>query len=127
MILIHHNSDGFFLKKEYICKMEEKEESSSFLEKLKNRWGLKHNWEIIVILIIFSLAGQSIMLLRWLLWWLFNLEPIHFGYKVLIWILVLFPLYHVCFMFWGFVLRQWKFTWWFEKKMLSRFGFKFKS
>lgn len=106
--------------------VEEKKQSGwdKFMDKLVARWSLKSRWQILIILIVFSLAGQSIMYARKGLWYLFDLEPINFWYKVLIWLLVLFPMYHLCFMFWGFVLGQWKFTWWFEKKMLRRFGIK---
>ena len=29
------------------------------MEKLKARWGIKHNWEILIIIIVFSITGST--------------------------------------------------------------------
>jgi len=50
----------------------------------------------------------------------------------LVLVLVLFTiLYQMLFVIYGYIIglfknKVWEFAWWFEKKMLSRFGIKFK-
>ena len=96
------------------------------MDKLKQRWGIKHNWEIIIILIVFSVTGSSAALLAkpvvefigiskettaWYIFW-----PIR--------IVLMFVIYQILLVTYGWIFGQFNFFWKMEKKMLSRIGFK---
>ena len=97
------------------------------IQKLKTKWGITSNFQMTMILIVFSVTGScavafadplmSLMDLTkentsgWLYW------PIR--------IFLIFPLYQVLLIFFGFVFGQFDFFWKFEKKMLSRMGLGF--
>ena len=96
------------------------------MEKLKERWGIEHNWEIIVILIVFSVTGSTASyigkpILNYLSITTENFGT--FGYWV-IRILLLFVMYQIMLVFFGWLFGQHKFFWDFEKKMLRRIGLK---
>jgi hypothetical protein len=90
----------------------------TWIDKLKNRWGVQNAWQVIIILIVFACTGFSVMYLkRWLVqmlgiestWavWAFN-------------ILIILPLYQVILLAYGWIFGQFTFFWNFEKKMFKR-------
>lgn len=95
----------------------------TFKEKLKRKWGIENESQYWRIMLMFSLAGSSCVMVRKpvfqalnitsetnaLLWWT-------------AWALVIFPSYQVLLLFWGKILGVFPFAWWFEKKMLRRLG-----
>jgi len=96
------------------------------MEKLKKRWGLTSNWQILAILIVFSINGSFAA-------WIAKpaMDFIQFPYEStnswLYWpvrILLIFIIYQITLPIVGFLFGQFKFFWNFEKKMLRRFGFK---
>ncbi len=102
------------------------------MEKLKQRWGIDSNFAIIMILIVFSVTGStSVYLAKPLLnaiglvresfseaWWG---TFIYYTLRILI----IFPIYQVLLVIFGWLFGQFKFFWNFEKKMLSRLGLGF--
>ncbi len=96
------------------------------MEKLKQRWGISSNWDVIAILIVFAINGSFAAwvakpittflgftpdtLNAWLYW------PLR--------ILLIFPIYQITLPLVGWLFGQFKFFWNFEKQMLSRMGFK---
>lgn len=96
----------------------------SWIEKLKERWGITSNFQIILILIVFSINGSFAAWVAkplteiigistevtngWIYW------PIR--------ILIVFPIYQITLPLVGFVFGQFKFFWAFEKKMFGRFS-----
>ncbi|WP_298479991.1 DUF6787 family protein [uncultured Maribacter sp.] len=102
------------------------------MEKLKQRWGLDSNIQIILVLIVFSITGSaavflakpilnSIGLVRETFpeaWW----GTIIY---VILRILIIFPIYQVLLVVFGWLFGQFKFFWNFEKKMLNRLGLGF--
>lgn len=94
-------------------------------KKLKERWQLKTNWDVFVVLFIFSVTGSSTVLIRKPLFHLMGIDgDTSYWIKVPLYILIIFPSYQLLLLFFGFIFRQWEFVWNFEKKMLRRFGFK---
>lgn len=91
------------------------------MEKLKLRWQINSNFQLIVIFFVFAITGSSATYLSnpitdflgitkenlslWLYW------PIR--------ILVIFPAYQVLLVLFGFIFGQFQFFWNFEKKMLK--------
>jgi hypothetical protein len=94
--------------------------------KLKEKWGITSNFQIIIILVVFSITGSVAVWIAkpvlnlvgldkevvspWLFW------PIR--------IFIIFPIYQILIVIIGTLFGQFKFFWAFEKKMLVRLGFK---
>ncbi|MEC3907404.1 DUF6787 family protein [Tamlana sp. 2201CG12-4] len=96
------------------------------MKKLKERWGIEHNWQIIIIMIVFAITGSTASyigkpILNYLDITTENLGG--FGYWS-IRILVLFVMYQIMLVCFGWLFGQYKFFWNFEKKMLRRIGLK---
>lgn len=96
------------------------------MKKLKERWGIEHNWQIIVILIVFAVTGSTASYIGKPILQGLNVTSENFGefgYWV-IRILLLFVVYQFMLVFFGWLFGQHKFFWNFEKKMLRRLGLK---
>lgn len=97
------------------------------MEKLKERWGITSNIQIILILIVFAINGSFAAWVAdpvtsfigltkgevngWIYW------PLR--------ILLIFPIYQLTLPIVGFIFGQFKFFWNFEKKFLGRLGLGF--
>lgn len=96
------------------------------MKKLKERWGIHSNFQVIVILVVFAVTGSTASyigkpILNYLNITSETFNP--FGYWTLR-IILLFVMYQFLLVFFGWLFGQHKFFWNFEKKMLSRIGFK---
>ncbi len=96
------------------------------MKKLKKRWGLTSNFQVLLILIVFSINGSFAAWIAkpatdfigldsettnpWLFW------PVR--------LLLVFIIYQTMLPIVGFFFGQYKFFWNFTKKMLSRMGLK---
>jgi hypothetical protein len=97
------------------------------MEKLKERWGLTSNWQLVAIFVVFSLNGSFAA-------WVAKPVTAFFGLSaettepyilyLFFRILLIFPIYQLTLPLVGWVFGQFKFFWAFEKKMLRRIGFK---
>jgi hypothetical protein len=97
------------------------------VEKLKKRWGIDSNWQIIVILIVFSVTGYASLYIAKPILDLVGLSQETTNpwvYRPLR-ILLIFPFYQILILFFGWLFGQFNFFWNFEKKMLKRLGFGF--
>jgi hypothetical protein len=97
------------------------------MNKLKERWGITSNFQLTIIFIVFAITGSMSAKIagpvcnfigfyketthEWLYW------PVR--------ILLIFPIYQVLLVFFGWLFGQFHFFWNFEKKMLSRMGLAF--
>ena len=94
------------------------------MEKLKKRWGIESNWQIVLILIVFAVTGSTASYIGKPILSYLGITPetfSTFGYWV-VRILILFVMYQFLLVFFGWVFGQFKFFWNFEKKMLVRLG-----
>ena len=96
------------------------------MNKLKQRWGITSNFQLILIFIVFSINGSFATWIAkpvtefvglnsettnpWIFW------PLR--------ILLIFPIYQITLPLVGFLFGQHKLFWNFTKKMLYRIGFK---
>jgi Family of unknown function (DUF6787) len=96
------------------------------MEKLKQRWGLTSNFQILLILIVFSINGSFAA-------WVakpvtefigLNQETINSWLYWPVRITLVFIIYQTTLPIVGFFFGQFNFFWNFTKKMLSRMGFK---
>ena len=90
------------------------------MNKLKEKWGITSNFQIIIILVVFSITGSVALWIAkpvlnlvgldkevvspWLFW------PIR--------IFIIFPIYQILIVIIGTFFGQFKFFWGFEKKIL---------
>ena len=92
------------------------------MKKLKERWGVTSNKQIVIIFLVFAITGFSSLQLAKPFLTLIGIpdtfEP-HWLYRVLR-LLLIFPIYQVLLVFVGFIFGQFSFLWNFEKKMLER-------
>ncbi len=96
------------------------------MNKLKQRWGIESNGAILAIIIVFAINGSFAA-------WVANPITSFLGLDrettngFIYWpirILLIFPIYQFTLPLVGWCFGQFKFFWAFEKKMLSRMGFK---
>ncbi len=92
------------------------------MEKLKQRWGIKSNFQIFVILWVFSITGTSSLYVSRPLIKLLGIHPEKLA-PVLYWILfivVSLIVYQFLLLFFGWLFGQFDFFWNIVKKMLKR-------
>ena len=89
------------------------------MKKIKKRWNVTSNWQLTIIFIVFAITGSSSAKLAapltdffgvtremgWYIYWPFR-------------ILIIFPIYQVLLVFFGWLFGEFVFFWAFEKKML---------
>lgn len=102
------------------------------MKKLKERWGIDSNLQIVVIFVVFAVTGSSAVYVAkpFLAWIGMAREtfPDSFVGGFLYWtlrVLLIFPFYQVLLVIYGWLFGQFRFFWNFEKKMLSRMGLGF--
>ena len=84
------------------------------IDKLKQRWGVKSTWQVIVILIVFSLAGSSILCVKNPIY-----QVLHIPADATLWLKIplMIMIYQVLLLAWGTLFGQFKFFWEKEKKL----------
>lgn len=91
------------------------------LEKLKQRWGVQSGWQVLMILLVFAITGTSVMYLKkFLFGWIGIDDATPLYIRILLSVVVIFPLYQVLLLTYGWLFGQFSFFWKFEKKMLQR-------
>lgn len=92
-----------------------------WIEKLKKRWQVRSVWQVILILIVFSCTGFTVLLIKKpILTWLAGDAGNTTLASVLYYIFIL-PSYNVILLIYGFIFGQFRFFYQFEKRMLERF------
>ncbi|MGB3464183.1 MAG: DUF6787 family protein [Cyclobacteriaceae bacterium] len=89
-----------------------------FVQKLKDRWKLSHNYQVWLILLVFACTGTTVMLLKPYVLVFFedvNRVVFNIAYYILI-----FPVYNLILLIYGFVFGLFDFFWEFEKKTFNR-------
>lgn len=91
----------------------------------KERWKIKSNWQVFVILLVFAVTGSSAAYLSKPILTLFgisNKNPLEY-YSL--YIILIFPIYQILLVSFGFIFGQFTFFWAFEKKILKTCGLGF--
>ena len=91
-----------------------------FVSKLKQKWNIRNNWDFILIMLVFSLAGMSISFVRPIIFHLLKIDHAALWIKILVYIPLIPPVYQLGLLFFGFFLGQFGFFWEKEKR-LARF------
>jgi len=90
-----------------------------WIHRLKEKWGIHHTWQVVCILLVFSLAGSTAV----------TLKPVYFGVlgidsatplwiKISAYLLFLFPTYQTLLLAYGALLGQFGFFWKKEKQLV---------
>lgn len=96
------------------------------MEKLKKRWGVTSNFQLIIIFIVFAITGSaSAFLTKPLTDWVGITRENLGGWYLPLRLIAIFPIYQVTLIVIGTLFGQFKFFWWFEKKMLKGMGLGF--
>jgi hypothetical protein len=94
---------------------------TSFMNRLKEKWQISSNLQLAIIFIVFAITGSTASKIA--------APVVHFfgiyseTNPILYWplrIILIFPLYQVLLVLFGWIFGQFKFFWSFEKKMLKR-------
>jgi len=96
------------------------------MNRLKEKWGITSNFQIIIILLVFSITGSIAVIVTKPVLNLVGLDKEAISPWIFwtIRIFIIFPIYQVLIVIIGTLFGQFQFFWAFEKKMLARLGFK---
>lgn len=89
------------------------------MNNLKKKWGVTSNFQFIIIFVVFAITGSLSAYLSKPFTDYIGLTKENLGNFIIpIRLIAIFPIYQVLLVVVGFLLGQFKFFWWFEKKML---------
>jgi len=92
------------------------------LEKLKQRWNIESNTQIVIVFLVFTITGFSILFAKKLIYSVIGVSPDWAWYfRLLIWPVTILPTYYVLLLLYGSIFGQQKFFFWFAKKSFGRF------
>lgn len=93
----------------------------------RERWNIKSNWQAFVIIVVFAITGSTSAYLSKPFLELFGItrESISGWIYYPLYIILIFPIYQVLLVSFGFIFGQFTFFWAFEKKMLKSMGLGF--
>lgn len=99
--------------------------------KLKEKWKVTSNFQLVVIFVVFAITGSLSVKLGQPILDFLNFNPERFSTlplgKILYWLLrllLIFPIYQVLLLIIAALFFQFKFFWAFEKRILRRMGLK---
>ncbi|AXG74737.1 diacylglyceryl transferase [Flavobacterium arcticum] len=97
------------------------------MKKLKKRWEITSNFQLVVIFIVFAVTGStSAYLSKPVLTWMgVTKETLPLYFYIPLYLILIFPIYQVLLVFFGFISGQFRFFWKFEKRMLKMVGLGF--
>ena len=97
------------------------------MRRLKTRWGITSNFQLTVIFVVFAITGStSAYLSKPILNWLGIVKgDVSNWIYYPLYIILIFPVYQVLLVSFGFLFGQFAFFWKFEKKMLRAMGLGF--
>ena len=91
----------------------------------KERWNIKTNWQLFVIIVVFAVTGSSAAYLSKPILAFLGISKSNPWTYYPLYIILIFPVYQILLVGYGFIFGQFTFFWAFEKKMLRacRLGF----
>ena len=86
----------------------------------KERWNIKSNWQLFAIIVIFAITGSSAAYLSKPILATFGISKttVSAWEYYPLYIILIFPIYQILLVSFGFIFGQFTFFWAFEKKML---------
>lgn len=97
------------------------------MEKLKVKWGIESNLQLVIVFIVFAVTGSSSVYVSTPIFDYFGIskDALNMFLYYILKIVIVFPVYLILLLFFGFIAGQINFFWKFEKKMLINMGFGF--
>jgi hypothetical protein len=93
------------------------------IARMKQRWRVQSTARFWLIMLVFSLAGMSVVRAKPYIFELLHVPgDLPWWIDIPIWLLTVFPAYQVLLLLWAAVFGQWSFFWEKEKKMAHWFG-----
>ena len=83
----------------------------NMIRKLKKKWNIANNWDFTLIMLTFSLAGLGVSFSRREIFTLLGINHASLGFKIVVSLLLIVPLYQLSTLFFGLFLGQFKFFW----------------
>ena len=96
------------------------EEKESMLKRLQSKWQLKSLFQTIMVLIVFAVTGSTVLFIKPLLFDLVGLESFTGFWSIVLYIVLIFPLYQILILVYGFIFGQFEFFWKWEKAFFNR-------
>lgn len=87
---------------------------------LREKWGITSTWQFILINIVFACTGFSVLYAKAVLYDLMGLSEAGLAIKILLFLVLVLPMYNLFLLFWGTVFGQSLFFWNYEKRFFSR-------
>jgi len=95
-----------------------------WIEKLKQRWGVKNAWQVLVILLVFACTGFTMLFLKKPIYWVLGFDSqTPTWQRVVAWIVLILPLHNIVLLMYGFIFGQFRFFWLFVNRLFGRLFF----
>ena len=91
-----------------------------WIHRLKEKWKLKNAFQVIIVLLVFTCTGLTVLLIKEPILLLVAPPEERTWLFSAVYYLLIFPIYNVVLLFYGFIFGQFHFFWDFEKRMLNR-------
>ncbi|WP_395044817.1 DUF6787 family protein [Flavobacterium sp.] len=90
------------------------------MSNFKQRWNITSNWHVFVILVVFAITGSTSAIIAKPILAFFGIAKDNVSNWIYypLYIFLIFPVYQILLVTFGFIFGQFKFFWEFEKKML---------
>jgi hypothetical protein len=93
----------------------------NFISRIKDKWGIKSNWQFLVINIVFAISGSLTVFVRKPLYQLLGIDQgIPLVYRVALYIVIVTPIYFTILIIVATVFGQFRFFWNFEKRFFRK-------
>ena len=90
------------------------------IERFRRKWGLSSYLQVAIILLVFSLTGITVLLLRNTLFsWLGFDDQTGFWIKSITYLIFIFPAYQVLILVYGSIFGQFRFFWEKERQLIK--------
>ncbi|GAB1453658.1 hypothetical protein MASR2M47_37140 [Draconibacterium sp.] len=94
-------------------------------EKLKIRWNIQSNFQVVIILLVFAITGSTTVVVKKAVFDLIQItSETALWIKIPVYIIVILAVYNFLLLVVGFLFGQFRFFWEFEKKFFSRLLFR---
>lgn len=99
--------------------MVEIKEKQSFLQKMRKKWGLTSIFQVVLVLVVFAITGMTVVWIKPIIFKLLGIENASGWLKTVSYLLLVFPLYQILLLLYGFIFGQFNFFWEKEKKLVK--------
>ncbi|WPP52093.1 DUF6787 family protein [Catalinimonas niigatensis] len=102
-------------------KEEAIQTKTGFLARLQEKWALNSIYQVLIVLLVFSLTGSTVVFIRKAFFgWIGFDETTSMWLKTITYIAFVMPAYQILLLAYGALFGQFTFFWNKEKKMLSK-------